>query len=82
MLAMGIAIGIGALHLMTGLITGFYENMKKKKFRKGILAQGVWMLFLGGIIILAVSAGKIVMYFLMWAFRDVKVNVQDYLRGE
>jgi len=46
MLVLGIALGIGSLHLIIGLIAGFYENMHKGSFKDAMAKQGVWLIFM------------------------------------
>ena len=46
MLTLSIALGIGALHLTTGLIVGFYENLRKGSLKDAMAKQGVWLLFI------------------------------------
>lgn len=50
-LAIIIALGIGAIHLFVGLVSGYIENTKKGNIKKAIGEQGVWIFFLvGGVI--------------------------------
>lgn len=50
MLALSIAIGIGFLHLLTGLITGFYENIRKGSLKSAMASQGLWIFFMLGLV--------------------------------
>jgi len=46
MLGIGLAVATGLLHLTVGLTVGFVENMKKGKYRLGLMDQGVWLVFI------------------------------------
>ncbi len=48
MITLGIAIGLGALHLTIGLIAGFYDNLSKRKIKDAFHSQGVWLFFIAG----------------------------------
>jgi V/A-type H+-transporting ATPase subunit I len=45
-----IALGIGVLHISTGLLVGFFENMRKGKPLDALQSQGVWLLFVSSAI--------------------------------
>jgi len=47
-----IALGFGSLHLMVGLISGFYDNIYHKKIRAAFASQGVWIAFMVGIFLI------------------------------
>jgi V/A-type H+-transporting ATPase subunit I len=51
MLTLSIALGIGSLHLMVGLIAGFYENMHKGSLKDAMAKQGVWLIFMAGLVL-------------------------------
>ena len=40
-----LAISIGALHMLIGLMIGFVEALRKKQVRDAVQKQGVWILF-------------------------------------
>ncbi len=46
MLTLSIALGLGSLHLIIGLVTGLYENFKDRNIRDGLAKQGVWLAFM------------------------------------
>jgi V/A-type H+/Na+-transporting ATPase subunit I len=48
MLTLYIAVGLGAIHLITGLALGFYENIHDKKIKDAFSSQGVWLIFILG----------------------------------
>ena len=51
MLTLSIALGIGSLHLTMGLVAGFYENIHKGSLKDAMAKQGVWILFMAGLIL-------------------------------
>ncbi len=52
MLALSIALGLGMLHLMVGLIAGFYDNIHNKNPKQALAKQGVWIVFIIGILLI------------------------------
>lgn len=50
MVVMVIALAIGAIHLLTGMLIGFFENVRKKKMFDAVHKQGVWILFMACIV--------------------------------
>ncbi|MBW2981214.1 V-type ATP synthase subunit I [Candidatus Woesearchaeota archaeon] len=51
MLTLSIALGIGSLHLILGLVSGFYENIHKGSFKDAMAKQGVWLTFMVGLLL-------------------------------
>jgi V/A-type H+-transporting ATPase subunit I len=49
MLTLGIALGLGSLHLIIGLVSGFYENIHKGSLKDAMATQGVWLIFMVGL---------------------------------
>ncbi|MBN2457913.1 V-type ATP synthase subunit I [Candidatus Woesearchaeota archaeon] len=52
MLALALAIGLGALHLLVGLVAGFYDNIVKRKFKEAFGNQAVWIVFMASAMLL------------------------------
>ncbi len=52
---MGLAIGLGVLHLLVALIAGFYENCYQKQYKAAFENQGVWLVFLVSITFLVLK---------------------------
>jgi len=51
MLTLAIALGLGSLHLITGLISGFYDNVHNGNWKDAMAKQGVWLAFMIGLIL-------------------------------
>ena len=49
LLVLGISILFGVIHLLVGLILGFYENIRIKEHAYAFHYQGVWLVFMAGI---------------------------------
>lgn len=49
MVVIVIALIIGALHMASGLVLGFIQNIRIGEMKKAILDQGVWLIFLYGV---------------------------------
>ena len=49
MLTLSIALALGSLHLIIGLIAGFYENIHMGSFKDAMAKQGVWLIFMVGL---------------------------------
>lgn len=45
LLTLGIVLSIGTLHMITGLVIGFRENVRNKRVMKAFTEQGVWIVF-------------------------------------
>jgi len=45
-----IAVGIGIIHLIIGLLTGFYENISFKRVGQAFYMQGAWIFFVLGML--------------------------------
>jgi len=52
MAVLTIALALGTLHLIIGLIIGFYENVRKKLVKDAFAKQGVWLFFALGLILI------------------------------
>ncbi|MBW2983936.1 V-type ATP synthase subunit I [Candidatus Woesearchaeota archaeon] len=52
MLTLSIALALGSLHLMIGLVSGFYDNIHQGSFKDAMAKQGVWLIFLIGLFLL------------------------------
>jgi len=48
---------IGAAHLGTALVMGYYENVKKGRIKDAFAKQGVWLAFLIGIVFAIIDGG-------------------------
>lgn len=55
MVVIAVSIIIGALHVLTGLVIGYREHIKKKQLLKAVSNQGVWIIFLVGAVIALVG---------------------------
>lgn len=53
MVALTIALAIGAVHLTIGLLFGFIENLRRGLINDALAKQGVWLFFLGGLVMFA-----------------------------
>jgi V/A-type H+-transporting ATPase subunit I len=51
MVIIGLAVVIGVLHISLGLLMGFVDNIMKGKRRDAFANQGVWLLFLIGVVV-------------------------------
>ncbi len=46
-IGLGLALGLGGLHLLVGLVVGFYDNLfVQKKVKEAFSAQAVWIIFM------------------------------------
>lgn len=52
---LSVVIILGLLHLSVGYISGFIENMSKRKYQKAFSDQGVWIMFVAGLVCAALS---------------------------
>ncbi|MBW2989146.1 V-type ATP synthase subunit I [Candidatus Woesearchaeota archaeon] len=59
MLTLSIALALGSLHLLIGLVAGFYENMHKGSLKDAIAQQGVWIIFMLGLFLFLVKLNTI-----------------------
>jgi V/A-type H+-transporting ATPase subunit I len=59
MLVLSIALALGSLHLIIGLISGFYENIHKGSFKEALAKQGVWLIFMLGIFLFLIRLNTI-----------------------
>ncbi len=64
MLTLGIAIGFGAIHILIGLLSGFYDNIRKYNIRDAFASQGVWLLFMAGIVFIILQKSSIGLSFM------------------
>ena len=55
MVVLVISLGLGAIHLVTGLVIGFTENIRKGKVKDAFMQQGVWMFFTIGLLLVLVK---------------------------
>jgi V/A-type H+/Na+-transporting ATPase subunit I len=55
MVVLVISLGLGAIHLVTGLVIGFTENIRKRKVKDAFAQQGVWMFFTIGLLLVLVK---------------------------
>ena len=49
MLTLSIALAIGSLHLIIGLVAGFYDNASRGKLKDALAKQGVWLVFMAAL---------------------------------
>ncbi|MCD4740696.1 V-type ATP synthase subunit I [archaeon] len=56
LLLVAITVGIGVLHLALGLVLGIIDKVKHKEYYKAISDQGVWLLFLTGMILAIIGS--------------------------
>ncbi len=59
MLVLSIALALGSLHLIIGLISGFYENIHKRSIKDALAKQGVWLIFMLGIFLFLIRLNTI-----------------------
>lgn len=59
MLTLGIALGLGSLHLIIGLVSGFYDNVHKGSLKDAMATQGVWLIFMVGIFLFLLKLSTI-----------------------
>jgi len=52
MLVLTISLALGALHLLAGLVIGFYENVRKGAIKDAFAQQGVWLFFVIGLFLI------------------------------
>ncbi len=55
MLMMGIAMGLGYIHLMTGLLIAFFHNLKVRSYAAAAFEQLTWLIMLNSIVAFAFS---------------------------
>jgi len=55
MMMMGVAMGLGYIHLMTGLLIAFVHNLKLKDYAAAVFEQLTWLVMLNSIVIFAFS---------------------------
>lgn len=59
MMMMGVAMGLGYIHLMTGLLIAFVHNLKLRDYAPAVFEQLTWLVMLNSIVIFAFSKGGI-----------------------
>ena len=59
MLTLSIALALGALHLIMGLVAGFYENIHQGSFKEAMAKQGVWLIFMVGLVLFLLKLNTI-----------------------
>ncbi len=57
---MYLAVGVGVLHINLGLLLGFFNEMNSHGFMTALYAKGSWFILETGIVLLALSALKII----------------------
>lgn len=50
-LMLGLSLGIGFIHIFSGLFIGFIENLRSGKIRDGLRDQAIWILVLASIVL-------------------------------
>ena len=55
MLTLSIVLVVGYLHLITGLVSGFYENMHNGSFKDAMSKQGVWLIFMASLFLFLIK---------------------------
>jgi len=55
MMMMGVAMGLGYIHLMTGLLIAFVHNLKLRDYAAALFEQLTWLVMLNSIVIFAFS---------------------------
>jgi len=75
MIGLGLAIVIGAIHLLIGLLVGFTENMADKKYLNAFMDQGVWMVFMLGSVVILGSFTRINFPFLILGLVLIGISV-------
>lgn len=59
MLTLTIALTLGALHLLIGLIAGFYENIYQGRIIDAFAKQGVWITLMAGLVLFILKLNTI-----------------------
>jgi len=59
MLTLSIALALGSIHLIIGLIAGFYENIHQGSFKEAMAKQGVWLIFMIGLFLFLLKLNTI-----------------------
>jgi V/A-type H+-transporting ATPase subunit I len=59
MLTLAIALGLGSMHLLIGLIAGFYDNIHRGSFKDAMAKQGVWLAFMLGLFLFLFNLGTL-----------------------
>jgi len=59
MMMMGVAMGLGYIHLMTGLLIAFVHNLKLRDYASAVFEQLTWLVMLNSIVIYAFSKAGI-----------------------
>lgn len=52
---LSVVIVLGLIHLSTGYVVGFVENLSKKKYVDALSGQGVWILFVAALVLSVLS---------------------------
>jgi len=60
MMMMGIAMGLGYIHLMTGLVIAFAHNLKVRDYAAAVFEQLTWLTMLNSIVIFGFSKAGLV----------------------
>lgn len=55
----GLAIALGVIHIFTGLTIKMISNIKKDSWATGIYDQGLWMIFMSALIVMALVKGSL-----------------------
>jgi len=56
----GLAIGLGYLHLMTGLLIAFVHNIKQRDYAAAVFEQLTWLVMLNSILVFGLSKAGVV----------------------
>ncbi len=67
MLTLSIALALGSLHLILGLVSGFYDNISKGSFKNAMAKQGVWLIFIVGLFLFLLKLNMIGLIFIFTA---------------
>ncbi len=59
MMMMGVAMGLGYIHIMTGLLIAFVHNLKLRDYASAVFEQLTWLVMLNSIVIYAFSKAGI-----------------------
>ncbi len=59
MVTLVIALALGSLHLIIGLIAGFYENIHRGSLKDAMAKQGVWLTFIIGLSLFLLKLNRV-----------------------
>ncbi len=55
-LFLSVALGLGALQLLTGLVIDFFQRLSNKDYNGAVLNSGAWFFFIGSLVLFGLSS--------------------------